>query len=117
MNFLLTWAYSYYDPDKAIHSVIKNSMTNKASVYPEIWYGIWSGLDSYNACYSKYPSETFNHPITPQLDFPIMNMNLHANFLSSILKLTGIEAEYECLYIIPKFDKNFLLTTNLISIE
>ncbi|MHA1230122.1 MAG: GH36-type glycosyl hydrolase domain-containing protein [Candidatus Helarchaeota archaeon] len=117
MNFLLTWAYSIYDRNKAINSLIKNSMANKAKQFPKIWYGIWSGPDSYNADYTKYPGETFNHPITPQLDFPIMNMNIHANFLNSLLKLIGIEAYYDYIIIDPKFNTYFSIKTKLITLE
>ena len=29
-----------------------------AEAYPEIWYGIWSGPDTYNSVLSKYPGQT-----------------------------------------------------------
>jgi len=103
MNFLLTWAYSKVDKKKAFQSLIKNSMARRAEIYPNIWYGIWSGPDSYNAEYASNPGQTFIHPATPQTDFPIMNLNIHANFLNSVLKLAGITPTFEGLIIDPKF--------------
>lgn len=91
MSFLLTWAYSKYDPALGWNSLIKNSMAMKATVAPDIWYGIWSGPDSFNACHADRPGETFFHLPTPCTDFPVMNMNLHGGFISSLVKLCGIE--------------------------
>jgi hypothetical protein len=117
MNFLMTWAYSKCDPKKGMGSLIKNSMANRAKFYPNIWYGIWSGSDSYNTEYAKNPGHTFIHPLTPQIDFPIMNMNIHANFLNSLLKLIGIDAKYDKIIIDPKLPTDFSLKTNLLDIQ
>ncbi|MBD3228931.1 MAG: hypothetical protein GF329_12150, partial [Candidatus Lokiarchaeota archaeon] len=117
MNFLLTWAYSIIDKNKAFKSLLKNSMANRAKFYPNIWYGIWSGSDSYNAEYTKSPGQTFIHPLTPQVDFPIMNMNIHANFLNSILKLSGIKASLNEIIIDPKYPDEFQLQTSLFNIN
>ena len=105
MNFLLTWAYSKYDSAKAYQSLLKNSMAWRAETYPNIWYGIWSGSDSYNADYAPNPGQTFIHPATPQTDFPIMNLNLHANFLNSVIRLVGINFTMEGLVIDPKLPR------------
>ncbi len=102
MNFLLTWAYSRYSPDKAYQSLLKNTMGTRAEVYPNIWYGIWSGSDSYNTEYAPNPGQTFIHPATPQTDFPIMNLNLHACILASIIKLVGINPTKKGLTIDPR---------------
>lgn len=90
-DFLLTWGYGCYDPEKAWASLRKNSMAYKASLDPDLWYGIWSGPDSFNADYSERPGETYFHLPTPSTDFPVMNLNLHAGFLAALVKLCGIE--------------------------
>ncbi len=114
MNFLLTWAYSRYDSDKGFQSLLKNSMAKRAEVYPNIWYGIWSGSDSYNAEYALNPGQTFIHPATPQTDFPIMNLNLHANFLNSIIKLVGFNPTFKQIIIDPKLSlDSFHLKTQI----
>ncbi|NVM30511.1 MAG: hypothetical protein HWN65_16850 [Candidatus Helarchaeota archaeon] len=120
MNFLLTWAYSRHDVNKGYQSLLKNSMAMRAEAYPQIWYGIWSGSDSYNADYPgvSNPGQTFIHPATPQTDFPIMNLNLHANFLSSIIKLVGINFTFEGLTIDPKLPYNkFRFRTPVFTLE
>ncbi|HUX98392.1 MAG TPA: hypothetical protein VMV49_02445 [Candidatus Deferrimicrobium sp.] len=118
MNFLLTWAYSKYDSKKAFRSLVKNSMAKRAEIYPNIWYGIWSGSDSYNADYASNPGQTFIHPATPQTDFPIMNLNLHANFLNSVIKLVGINPTIEGLVIDPRIpQKTFKFSTPLLGVE
>ena len=118
MNALLTWGYSKYDDKKAFNSLIKNSLANRAENYPEIWYGIWSGPDSYIADYSENAGEAFYHFATPMCDFPIMNMNAHASYLLSIIKLAGIEADFSGLIIDPHIiHQNFLFKSQLISIE
>jgi len=91
MNFLLTWAYGYYDPNKAWYSLVKNSMAMKATIDPCIWYGIWSGPDSFNADHARRPGETFYHLPTPGTDFPVMNLNLHACFLLALTRLCGLD--------------------------
>ncbi|MHA1271299.1 MAG: GH36-type glycosyl hydrolase domain-containing protein [Candidatus Helarchaeota archaeon] len=117
MNFLMTWAYSKIDREKALSSLIKNSMLTRAKIYPNIWYGIWSGSDSYNADYTEFPGHTFVHPLTPQTDFPIMNMNIHANFLNSVIKLIGIESNYNTISINPVFNLDFHFKSKLMKIK
>ncbi|MEW5945123.1 MAG: hypothetical protein AB1742_02890 [bacterium] len=91
MGFLLAWGYGKYDPAKAWECFRKNSMAHKATVYPDVWYGIWTGPDSINADYARRPGETFFHVPTPGTDFPGMNLNLHACFIAALVKLCGIE--------------------------
>ncbi|MBS7249741.1 MAG: hypothetical protein KIH08_03985 [Candidatus Freyarchaeota archaeon] len=118
INFLLTWAYGLYDAKKAWNSLLKNSMAHHASLYPNLWYGIWSGPDAYNADYSKRPGETYYHLPTPTTDFPVMNLNLHANFLTALIKLCGIEPDAEGLTIAPKLPfQNFSLKTPLVELQ
>ncbi|MHA1733350.1 MAG: GH36-type glycosyl hydrolase domain-containing protein [Promethearchaeota archaeon] len=102
VNSLLTWAYSKVDPGRAWNSLLKNSMARHAEVYPETWYGIWSGPDAYNAHYSANPGQTFVHPATPQADFPVMNLNLHAGVLHSLFRLSGVDSDLEGIVLDPK---------------
>ena len=102
MNSLLTWGYSQYDCEKAYNSMIKNSLTQRAEAYPQIWYGIWSGPDAYIANYAENAGEAFYHLATPMRDFPIMNLNTHACYLLSVVKLVGIEAFYDSIVVDPK---------------
>jgi len=91
INYLLAWGIGRKDPEKAWRVFRKNSMAMKATVDPDIWYGIWSGPDSYNADYAERPRETYFHIPTPTTDFPVMNLNLHAGFVASLIRLCGVE--------------------------
>ncbi len=118
MNSLLTWGYSQYDPQKAYNSLKKNSLAQRADAYPDIWYGIWSGPDAYIADYAENAGEAFYHLLTPMCDFPLMNLNVHACYLLSVIKILGIEANYDSITIHPKLDDlKFQFNSPILSIE
>ncbi|MBY8992592.1 MAG: hypothetical protein KGD58_17740 [Candidatus Lokiarchaeota archaeon] len=118
MNALLTWGYSKYDEKKAFNSMIKNSLAKRADIYPKIWYGIWSAPDSYIANYAENAGEAFYHFPTPMCDFPIMNLNAHASYLLSIIKIAGIEADISGIIIDPHvLNQEFVFKSPLISID
>jgi hypothetical protein len=115
MNFLLSWGYGRYDIQKAWNALTKNTMHRHAEIYPDVWYGIWSGPDASNASYASRPGETYYHIATPTTDFPIMNLNLHANFLTALLKLSGIEPTIDGLTIAPHLPlRGFELKTPIV---
>ncbi len=95
VNNLLTWACARYDGERAWRYARKNSLAAREQAYPSLWYGIWTGPDSYNAHYADRPGEAFYHLPTPMCDYPAGNMNLHAGALMAMLRLTGLEAGYD----------------------
>lgn len=97
MNGLLVWGLSRSDPDRAWSEFVSNSMMRHAETYPNLWYGIWSGPDAYNAEWADRPGETFFHVATPMTDFPVMNSNRHALPLLDAMKLAGVEPTAEGL--------------------
>nr|MDO8098703.1 hypothetical protein [Candidatus Njordarchaeota archaeon] len=112
INSQLTWGYGKYDVNKAWNSLVKNSMAHHSELYPDTWYGIWSGPDAFNASYAPRPGETYYHMFTPTTDFPVMNLNLHANFMTALLKLVGIEPSADGLTVYPILPfKRFRLRT------
>lgn len=118
MNTLLTWAYALHDPDKAWQSLWKNSMANRAQHYPHLWYGIWSGPDSTIADYAPDAGQAFYHLPTPMRDWPLMNLNLHANFISSFLRILGVTGTQDGLSFSPRFPENdFRFSTPLLDLE
>lgn len=118
INSLLTWAYSKYDIEKAYNSLIKNSLQRRASIYPNVWYGIWSGPDSYISDYAENAGQAFYHILTPMRDFPLMNLNLHTCFLLSVIKMVGFEANYNSISIDPKMgNQPFSFSSSLFSIN
>lgn len=86
-------AWARHDPKAAWDFFLRATMAARAEAYPGIWYGIWSGPDSYNSAYHKDAGRTFNINLTPMTDFPIMNMNRHAGTLLAGLRLGGVSVE------------------------
>jgi hypothetical protein len=98
----LVWAWSLRDPGKAWNFFLKTTLHHRAEAYPDIWYGIWSGPDSYNAFHADRPGETFNWSFTPMTDFPVMNMNRHSGPLLDVIRLCGIDPVGPSIRISPR---------------
>ncbi|MGB6830679.1 MAG: hypothetical protein WBE41_21710 [Terracidiphilus sp.] len=103
VNGTLIWALALADGELAWDEWKKNSLARHAETYPNTWYGIWSGSDTYNSVISKYPGQTMFIPHLADgrkspsdwgldwTDFPVMNMHTHAWPLYSAIKLLGFE--------------------------
>lgn len=116
-NALLSWGYGKSNASFARESLLRNSLCAHAQSYPRVWYGIWSGPDSYNAHYAKNPGETFYH-LTPMADYPVMNSNAHASPLLAAIKLCGMEPDLDGFHIRPMLpDGSFALSTPHISLQ
>ena len=98
----LAWAWAGYDPARAWSFFLQTTLHQHADAYPDIWYGVWSGPDSYNAFYADRPGETFNWSFTPMTDFPVMNMNRHSGPLLDVIRLAGIEPVGDRIRISPR---------------
>jgi hypothetical protein len=96
------WAWAAHDPEAAWRFFLRTTMAARTAAYPEVWYSVWSGPDSYNAHYHKKPGETFNHNATPMALFPVMNMNRHAGPLLDILKFAGFGARRGRITVDPR---------------
>ena len=79
----LVWALALVNGSMAWDEWKKNSLARHAEVYPDLWYGIWSGPDAYHSVLAKNPGHT-------EPDFPVMNMHSHAWPLYSAAKLLGL---------------------------
>ncbi len=99
---LLVWAYSLHDPGLALRQWEKSSLAGHAAAYPDIWYGIWSGPDSYNSWMGEKAGETFVQPATPMTEFPVMNSNAHAGPLLGLLRMLGVETEPAGVVVRPR---------------
>jgi len=91
LNQILVWALSGIDPAMAWDEWKKNSLARHAELYPEIWYGTWSGPDVLNSRLSRKPGETTGGRPFGWTDFPVLNMHAHACPLYSAARLTGLE--------------------------
>lgn len=84
INGTLVWALALVNGSMAWEEWKKNSLARHAEIYPDLWYGIWSGPDAYHSVQSKNPGST-------EPEFPVMNMHSHAWPLYSAVKLLGLE--------------------------
>ncbi len=90
LNQTLIWALAAVDGAMAWDEWKKNSFARHAEVYPDIWYGTWSGPDVLNSKLSKQPGGTTGGKPFGWTDFPVLNMHTHACPLYSLTKLLGL---------------------------
>jgi len=91
LNQTLVWAMAPIDPVMAWEEWKRNTLACHAASYPNIWYGVWSGNDSWNSPLSRNPGGAANEPYFRGTDFPVLNLHSHACSLYSVTKLLGIE--------------------------
>lgn len=91
LNQILIWALSGLDAAMAWDEWKKNSLARHAEVYPDIWYGVWSGPDVLNSVDSKQPGQTTSGAPIGRTDFPVFDLQVHASALFSMTKLLGLE--------------------------
>jgi hypothetical protein len=96
------WAWLAVDPARAWPFFLRTTLAAHAEAYPHIWYGVWSGPDSFNAAHHRYPGETFDVTVTPMIDYPVMNMNRHMGPLLAAIKFAGIQPRDGTLIIDPR---------------
>lgn len=112
LNGTLIWALALVNGGQAWDEWKKNTLAVHAQAYPEVWYGIWSGPDTYNSVLSKYPGQTVfaeadsagkpqNDSGVNWTDFPVMNMHPHAWPLYTAAKLLGLEFHASGLVFAP----------------
>jgi hypothetical protein len=91
LNQTMVWALASVDPAMAWDEWKRNTLARHAESYPDIWYGIWSGNDSYNSWLNPHPGGAADQPYFRGTDFPVFNLHSHACALYSASKLVGIE--------------------------
>ena len=94
INATLIWALATVDGSMAWDEWKKNTLARHADVYPDDWFGIWSGPDAYDSILAKHPGST-----AP--DFPVLNMHSHAWPLYTATKLFGLEFDEHGLVLRP----------------
>lgn len=102
LNQTLIWALASLDGAKAWDEWKKNSFARHAEVYPEIWYGTWSGPDVLNSASSKNPGATTGGRPFGWTDFPVLNLHAHACPLFAAAKLLGLEFTENGVALAPK---------------
>ena len=99
LNGTLIWALSLVDGNMAWNVWKKNLLAEHAEAYPDVWYGTWSGPDSYGGAIDKFPGR--QEPSAAILktgkgdysgvDFPVLNPHQHAWPLFTASKILGLE--------------------------
>ena len=102
LNQTLIWALARVDGAMAWDEWKKNSFARHAEVYPQVWYGTWSGPDVLNSALSMHPGETTGGKPFGWTDFPVFNMHTHACPLYSATKLLGLEFTENGLMLAPR---------------
>ncbi|MHA1847715.1 MAG: GH36-type glycosyl hydrolase domain-containing protein [Promethearchaeota archaeon] len=117
INSLLAWGVRVRHPENSLDFIEKMSMHRRSTRYARIWYGQWSGPDSYNSDASPYhPGEAFYHVATPMCDFPFWNINLHAGFLSAVIHHVRVLGNRDKLRLDLSTRDCFKFKSNLISV-
>ncbi len=115
---LLTWGYRRRRPDLAWRSLKKHTFATHAHEFPNVWINIWSGPDGINGKDAPNPGGTWASPVTPMLDFPVMNANQDAMALLALIRVCGMEPTGDGLIIAPKAPpERFVLDTKLLRLE
>ena len=101
-NAWLTEMYAMSDASAGWSSFIRNSLTAHAKAYPEIWYGIWTGPDSYNGPDHERPGEADAHAVTALTDYPALNTHVHSSPLRALRGLLGVSGTPTGIRIDPR---------------
>lgn len=92
---LLTWGYVRAGRGAlAWRSLNRNTYAAHKAEYPAIWFSTWSGPDGIQGVGAKppaIPGGSWESPMTPMTDFPVMNANPDAMALLGLLRVCGIE--------------------------
>jgi len=91
LNQTLVWALAGMDKEMAWEEWKRNTLARHADAFPNLWYGVWSGNDSYNSTLNRNPGGAADEQYFAGTDFPVLNVHAHACFLYSATKLLGIE--------------------------
>jgi len=117
LNQTLIWALANVDGEMAWDEWKKNSFARHAELYPEIWYGTWSGPDVLNSVLSKQPGATTGGKPFGWTDFPVLNMHTHACPLYALSKLIGLRFTESGATLAPKLPlSSFRFESNLLGI-
>jgi len=137
INGTLIWALSQVDGQMGWDEWKKNTLAYHAENFPEVWYGIWSGPDTYNSDLSKNPGQTVfdegfasgekklgddEESLAPVIiawtDFPVFNLHPHAWPLYDITRLIGINFTSEGVALRPTIPQDvYKFNSPLIGLE
>jgi hypothetical protein len=101
-NAWLTAAYARRDASEAWSSFRRNTLAAHAEKYPDLWYGIWTGPDSFNGPDNARPGEADAHLVTALTDYPALNSHMHSSPVRALTDLVGVSGTRDGLRILPR---------------
>ena len=101
-NAWLTGAYARRDATEGWSSFIRNTLAAHADRYPDLWYGIWTGPDSFNGPDNERPGEADAHLVTALTDYPALNAHMHTGPLRALMEIVGVSGTRDGLRITPR---------------
>jgi hypothetical protein len=97
----LTEAYATADPAAGWDSLVRNTLFAHAQAFPQLWYGVWSGPDSYYGPDADRPGEADANLATALTDYPVFNLHSHVSVLRALFALAGVHGTADGLTIAP----------------
>jgi hypothetical protein len=98
----VTDAWSRRDPARGWDSFVRNTLFTHGTLHPDLWYGIWTGPDSYNGPDHERAGEADAHVATALTDYPALNAHVHVGPIRALLAVLGVEANARGLTIAPR---------------
>lgn len=103
INSTLVWGLAKVDPKRAWSELKANTLHNHATVYPDVWFGIWSGPDTYLPASSRFAGQTWAWPgVFGMQAWPVQILFAHSEPLNALLWLFGVNARADVLQIEPR---------------
>jgi hypothetical protein len=91
INSTLVWGFGRVDPREAWRELRDNTLHHHAVCFPEIWYGIWSGPDTYlPTSLGEYGGQTWSWPGFGMQSWPVQILFVHSEPLNASLWLAGV---------------------------
>jgi hypothetical protein len=115
-------ALSRFDKALAWEVFKKNTLAWHAALYPDKWYGIWSGPDAFNGPDSSRPGESW-YQKSPVFSigaqaYPVQNIHAHSQMMYAMARLAGISADAEGWTVSPKIPHdNFSFSCTLFGVD
>lgn len=116
--------YGYVD--MALDEFRKNLLATHATIYPDIWFGVWSGPDTFNSVLMekdpqfKGMAESIPGATrTMTIGLPVLNMWTHSSPLYSALSWVGTTFTTEGVWFSPTFSDtsaSFSITSPLVGL-
>jgi hypothetical protein len=100
-NAWTTEAYAQRDAAAGWDSFTRNTLFTHAALYPGLWYGVWTGPDSFFGPDAARPGEADAHKATALTDYPALNAHMHTSPLRALVGLLGIRGTRDGIAIAP----------------